>query len=34
MCSSFRDDDAGWASGRLLSLFDLFAHSRFRSTSP
>ena len=23
----FRDDDAGWASGRLLSLLDLFAHA-------
>jgi predicted deacetylase len=22
----FRDDDAGWASGRLLSLLDVFAH--------
>jgi peptidoglycan/xylan/chitin deacetylase (PgdA/CDA1 family) len=22
----FRDDDAGWASGRLLALLDLFAH--------
>lgn len=22
----FRDDDAGWAGGRLLSLLDLFAH--------